>query len=41
MFVRRLILGALETNCWVVADDEGGPASSSILPMTLTQSLRP
>jgi glyoxylase-like metal-dependent hydrolase (beta-lactamase superfamily II) len=26
MFVRRLELGPLETNCWVVADDLGGPA---------------
>lgn len=25
MFVRRLQLGALETNCWIVADDVGGP----------------
>jgi len=24
--VQRLILGALETNCWIVADDAGGPA---------------
>ncbi|MDR3687005.1 MAG: MBL fold metallo-hydrolase [Coriobacteriia bacterium] len=26
MFVRRLVLGALDTNCWVAADDCGGPA---------------
>ena len=26
MFVRCLRLGPLETNCWVVADDFGGPA---------------
>ena len=26
MFVRGLVLGALETNCWVAADDSGGPA---------------
>jgi glyoxylase-like metal-dependent hydrolase (beta-lactamase superfamily II) len=26
VFVKRLILGALETNCWVAADDCGGPA---------------
>ena len=26
MFVRRLVLGALDTNCWVVADGSGGPA---------------
>jgi len=26
VFVQRLILGALDTNCWVVADDRGGPA---------------
>ena len=26
MFVVGLPLGALETNCWVVADDAGGPA---------------
>jgi len=26
MFVRGLVLGVLETNCWVVADDAGGPA---------------
>lgn len=25
MRVERLVLGALETNCWLVADDEGGP----------------
>lgn len=26
MFVKRLVLGALDTNCWVAADDNGGPA---------------
>jgi glyoxylase-like metal-dependent hydrolase (beta-lactamase superfamily II) len=26
MLVRRLVLGELETNCWVVADGLGGPA---------------
>lgn len=26
MFVQRLVLGPLETNCWVFADDLGGPA---------------
>lgn len=26
MFVRGLVLGALETNCWVVADGTSGPA---------------
>jgi hydroxyacylglutathione hydrolase len=26
MLVVRLVLGPLETNCWVIADDEGGPA---------------
>lgn len=26
MFVERLVLGELQTNCWVVADDSGGPA---------------
>jgi hydroxyacylglutathione hydrolase len=25
MRVARLVLGALETNCWVVGDDKGGP----------------
>ena len=25
MFLRRLELGPLETNCWIVADDLGGP----------------
>jgi len=26
MLVTRLVLGPLETNCWVVSDDAGGPA---------------
>jgi len=26
VFVQRLVLGPLETNCWVIADDLGGPA---------------
>jgi hydroxyacylglutathione hydrolase len=26
VLVRRLVLGPLDTNCWVVADDRGGPA---------------
>ena len=27
MFVSRLVLGPLETNCWIVADDRDGPAA--------------
>lgn len=26
MRIERLILGELETNCWIVSDDQGGPA---------------
>jgi hydroxyacylglutathione hydrolase len=26
VFVQRLTLGQLDTNCWIVADDSGGPA---------------
>jgi len=26
VFVERIVLGELQTNCWVVADDSGGPA---------------
>jgi hydroxyacylglutathione hydrolase len=26
VFVRRLVLGELQTNCWIVADDASGPA---------------
>ena len=26
MRITRLVLGPLETNCWIVSDDLGGPA---------------
>ena len=35
MRVERLVLGALQTNCWLVSDDAGGPELGNVVHASL------